>query len=159
MKIYIAGKITGDDAYKEKFSAAAAALEREGHTVLNPAVLPEGMEPADYMRICLAMIDIADEVVFLPDTVKSTGAVLEHQYCSYIGKPISWRNGEFGRNREPLAEQVHSECGLCDTGRRICGICAGRFEPTDSDRSCSCCFGASNYSPVSYCPKCGRKLR
>lgn len=40
--------------------------KNEGHIVLNPAHLPEGMKSADYMRICLAMIDSADLVAFLP---------------------------------------------------------------------------------------------
>ena len=86
MKIYIAGRITGDPAYKDKFNTAQQSIEDDGHIVLNPAVLPEGMTPADYMRICFAMIDCADAVVFLPDWVHSVGARLEHDYCRYTGK-------------------------------------------------------------------------
>ena len=59
MKIYIVGNITGEPNYKEKFDIAATSLEAQGHIVLNPAELPEGMLPADYMRICFAMIDTA----------------------------------------------------------------------------------------------------
>ena len=44
MKIYIAGKITGDREYREKFREAAKALERLGHVVLNPAILPDGLD-------------------------------------------------------------------------------------------------------------------
>ena len=40
MKIYIAGKITGDDGYRAKFQEAAKNLEALGHVVLNPAILP-----------------------------------------------------------------------------------------------------------------------
>lgn len=47
MKIYIAGRITGNPHYKAQFKAMAAMLQEEGHTVLNPAELPEGMKPAD----------------------------------------------------------------------------------------------------------------
>ena len=86
MKIYIAGKITGDPNYKEKFSAEAEKLERAGNIVLNPATLPEGMKPEDYMRICFAMIDSADIVSFLPDAEESEGARLEKEYCKYIKK-------------------------------------------------------------------------
>lgn len=43
MKIYIAGKITGDENYREKFAKAQAELEKDGHIVLNPSVLPEGL--------------------------------------------------------------------------------------------------------------------
>lgn len=86
MKVYIAGKITGDPGYREKFRKAAEALGKWGHTALSPAELPEGMSREDYMRICFAMIDVADAVVFLPDAKESAGAKLEMEYCEYIGK-------------------------------------------------------------------------
>ena len=86
MKVYIAGKITGDPGYRDKFAAEEIQLGGQGHTVLNPAELPEGMATADYMRICFAMIDVADAVVFLQDAKDSAGARLEMAYCEYIGK-------------------------------------------------------------------------
>jgi hypothetical protein len=46
------------------------------------------MSAADYMRICLAMIDVADMVVFLPDWLNSRGASVELDYCNYICKPV-----------------------------------------------------------------------
>ena len=88
MKVYIAGKITGDPGYRDKFAAAEIQLGWQGTTVLNPAELPEGMAPADYMRICFAMIDVADAVVFLPDAAESAGARLEREYCKYVGKEM-----------------------------------------------------------------------
>ena len=90
MKVYIAGKITGDPGYRDKFAAAEIQLGWQGNTVLNPAELPEGMTPADYMRICLAMIDVADSVVFLPNAKDSAGARLERAYCEYIGKEMEF---------------------------------------------------------------------
>lgn len=88
MKIYIAGKITGDPNYKMKFRMAAKHIQElyPLAVILNPAELPEGMTPADYMRICFAMIDVADAVVFLPNAKDSAGARLERAYCEYIGK-------------------------------------------------------------------------
>ena len=86
MKAYIAGKISGDPKYYEKFQTAETALTWEKFIVLNPAELPKGMRPGDYMRVCFAMIDIADVVAFLPDWEDSRGARLEHDYCEYIGK-------------------------------------------------------------------------
>lgn len=86
MKIYIAGKITGDPDYRAKFADAQRQIEAQGHIVLNPATLPDGMEPKDYMRICFAMIDVADRVLFLRDWFLSTGAKIEMSYCDYIGK-------------------------------------------------------------------------
>ena len=58
--------------------------------MLNPAELPEGMAPADYMRICFAVIDVADAVVFLPDAAESAGARLEKAYCEYVGKEMEF---------------------------------------------------------------------
>lgn len=87
MKIYIAGKITGDPKYRDRFRGEAEKLEGMGHIVLNPAELPEGMSKAEYMRICFAMIDCADTVFLLPGWQGSPGAQLELAYCSYIGKP------------------------------------------------------------------------
>lgn len=92
-KIYIAGKITGDPDYKKKFAAMAADLQTEHTAILNPAELPEGMAPEDYMRICFAMIDTADLVVFHPDYGNSRGACIEMLHCQYTGKETRIWNG------------------------------------------------------------------
>lgn len=88
MKIYIAGRITGNPHYKAQFAGTAAILREEGHIVLNPAELPEGMKPADYMRICFAMLDSADVALFQHGWEESKGAKLEYDYARYIGKNI-----------------------------------------------------------------------
>ena len=87
-KLYIAGKITGDPNYKAKFEDAENFYKKEGYTVLNPSWMPQGMQKADYMRICFAMIDTADVVAFLPGYRLSAGAQLELQYCFYIDKDV-----------------------------------------------------------------------
>lgn len=87
MKIYIAGKITGDRNYKDKFRRAEEILEAQGHIVLNPAILPEGMTQDEYMHICIPMLEVADQAVFLPDYFESEGARLEYNWCCYTGKP------------------------------------------------------------------------
>lgn len=88
-KVYLAGKITGDPNYREKFAAAAKKLEeRAGVTVISPAVTPEGLKKADYMRICFAMLESADTAVFLPDWEDSPGAQLEKHWCEYVGKKM-----------------------------------------------------------------------
>lgn len=88
MKIYLAGKISGDPDYKAKFARAAEELEDMGHTVLNPVALPEGMTSQDYMQLCTQMLFAADEAAFLPDWPTSAGAGIEYQICIYIGKPV-----------------------------------------------------------------------
>lgn len=87
MKIYIAGKITGDPYYKAKFARAAADIADAGHTPINPAMQPEGMSNADYMRISFAQLDSADAVAFLPGWEDSKGARIEHLLVEYTGKP------------------------------------------------------------------------
>lgn len=90
MKIYIAGKITGDPGYAAKFARASVALRQRWPeaTFCNPAALPEGMSQTDYMAICLPMLLRCDKVVFLPDWRKSNGAMIERALAAYCGKTI-----------------------------------------------------------------------
>lgn len=85
--VYIAGPIAGVDKYWEAFERADDALQAAGFIGLSPARLPQGMTHEQYMRICFAMIDTADAVLFLPGSYASPGALLEFNYCKYIGKP------------------------------------------------------------------------
>lgn len=82
MKIYIAGKITGLDNYKEIFAEVEAELLAEGHEVMNPAMLPVGFEWEEYMHICLSMIDVCDAVYFITNWEDSKGATDEHFYAA-----------------------------------------------------------------------------
>ena len=81
MKIYLAGKITGEENYKEKFDSRAAAMTELGNSVMNPAILPEGFEQEEYMRICFSMIDACDTVCLFPDWKESKGATREYEYA------------------------------------------------------------------------------
>ncbi|NCB52261.1 MAG: DUF4406 domain-containing protein [Clostridia bacterium] len=96
MKIYIAGKITGDPNYVAKFALEEDILSDQGHIVLNPANMPEGLMPAEYMRMCLAMIDVADVIYFLSDWADSAGARIEQSYAAYIGKKMFFVKEERG---------------------------------------------------------------
>ncbi|HOR12310.1 MAG TPA: DUF4406 domain-containing protein [Anaerolineaceae bacterium] len=76
--IYLAGKITGDPAYKAKFAAAAEKLAEMGYIVVNPALLPSvGFTYDQYMRMSCAMLDECQEICLLPDWVYSPGAIEE----------------------------------------------------------------------------------
>jgi nucleoside 2-deoxyribosyltransferase len=88
MKIYLAGKITGDENYREKFRKQEEQLQGEGHIVLSPARLPEGLKNEEYMRICAAMMSVADCVAFIPNWEESHGAQVEYAWCKYVGKPM-----------------------------------------------------------------------
>lgn len=86
MKVYIAGKITGNENYRAEFAEAEEKLRELGHIPLNPAVLPEGLEKADYMRICLAMLDSADAIALLLSWTRSDGAAIEMSLARYTDK-------------------------------------------------------------------------
>ncbi|NIY47298.1 DUF4406 domain-containing protein [Cedecea colo] len=66
MKIYIAGPMSGlPDFNRAAFNEAAYIKACYGHVVLNPAVLPGGLEQHEYMDICLAMLRCADSIIML----------------------------------------------------------------------------------------------
>jgi nucleoside 2-deoxyribosyltransferase len=85
--IYIAGPITGVANYWEAFEKAEDELTAKGYTVLTPTRFPYDLSNDKAMKICLAMIDQADTVYFLPGWHMSIGANLEMYYCKYTGKP------------------------------------------------------------------------
>ena len=84
MKVYIAGAITNEPQYKEKFYDAVLALKTEGHITLNPSELPSGLTNADYMRICFSMIDVADMVALSLYPELKSDKLIEKQISTYV---------------------------------------------------------------------------
>ena len=115
MKVYIAGKITGNENYREEFAKAQDELEKKGYTVLNPAVLPEGLTKGEYMRICFSMIDTADEVHFLTGWQDSEGAKVEYAYCLYVGKRVI--DADLFRHAKTQTAGQMKDCGRADVSR------------------------------------------
>lgn len=77
-KVYIAGPMTVlPDFNRPAFFAAADELAVNGDTPLNPAVLPDGLSQADYMAICIAMLQRADTILLLKGWSESAGACAE----------------------------------------------------------------------------------
>lgn len=86
--VYISGPITGVRNYWKAFEAAEDELTAIGCVPLSPSRLPGGLTRAQYMQICMAMIDSADAVLALPGWENSLGATIEVRYCQYIDKPV-----------------------------------------------------------------------
>lgn len=87
--IYIAGPMSGiKDFNRLLFNKVAAELTEQGHSVLNPAALPDGLSQGQYMQICLPMVAVADELVMLPGWERSEGAYIEFCLARKSGKTI-----------------------------------------------------------------------
>ncbi len=82
-KIYIAGKITGEDRLEcaAKFMKTQKDLEAQGFEVLNPLEIVGTWEVSweDAMRKCIAALVTADALVLLQDFADSRGARLEQK--------------------------------------------------------------------------------
>lgn len=85
-KIYIAGPMTGYEGFNRKaFSDAEIDLNHRGYIVLNPAMLPDGLEQSEYMDICLAMIRACGSIYLLSGWRESKGAKAEFCYADKLG--------------------------------------------------------------------------
>lgn len=85
-KIYVSGKITGLDNWRQIFEQAEKKLIEQGYFVISPRLIAEEVEIQksnatyqDYMRSDLRMLCICDSVYFLRNWQDSPGARLEHE--------------------------------------------------------------------------------
>lgn len=90
-KIYIAGKITGEDYQKafNKFKATEEMLTGLDFQPINPMmIVPKGTPWQDAMDILKPHLINSDIVLFLPDWKQSEGATQERLWAAYYGKTI-----------------------------------------------------------------------
>lgn len=93
--IYVAGPMSGiKDFNRPLFNMVAAELSDQGHSVLNPAILPDGLSQGQYMQICLPMVAVADELVMLPGWEQSEGAYIEFCLAKKSSKTIRELGGQ-----------------------------------------------------------------
>lgn len=90
MTIYLSGKITGDENWKQKFQAVADELKdkKPDLTILSPLMLDVTLEYEQYMDIDFAFIRSCDVVVLLEDWEDSPGAKREKEYAQALGKMV-----------------------------------------------------------------------
>lgn len=88
-KCYIAGPMTGIPEFnRPAFFKAAEDMAKSGYTVLNPAILPDGLEQHHYMDICLAMVRCCTAIVALHGWEQSDGAKVEVALGRKLGMAI-----------------------------------------------------------------------
>ncbi|CAK7037996.1 MAG: hypothetical protein MORG_01591 [Morganella sp. (in: enterobacteria)] len=86
MKVYIAGPMSGlVNCNRYKFNRMADHLADYGHVALNPAILPDGLSQADYMAICVSMLQRCDAILMLNGWQGSEGAKAEHALAKKLG--------------------------------------------------------------------------
>lgn len=87
LRVYIAGKITGEDPVKcmQKFEAAEAKLRRLGvQTIINPKKLgiPDSWTWKESEEICKKVLrENANAIYLLNDWISSEGAMEEYHYA------------------------------------------------------------------------------
>jgi hypothetical protein len=99
MKIYISGKISGDNNYRKKFLEAENALYDAGHYPLNPAAcVADGTNWTSAMRTALRLMLDSDGVALLRDWKSSHGAKIEVRVAHEVGLPV-----------RPINEWIHGK--------------------------------------------------
>ncbi len=99
MKIYVAGKMRGEEAFNfERFFYWAHVLKQDGHTVINPAQIDvekflKGWQWDDsqYTEVLLEdlrLITTVDAIFLLKGWQDSPGAVAEVTFANALGKKI-----------------------------------------------------------------------
>lgn len=100
MIVYVAGRITGQFDFMKRFRKAERYLKAQGHIVINPARLPQGLK--NYMPACKALIDQSEAVYFLCDWAESEGATEEHVYAVGAGKILIYEQAPLSADTSEL---------------------------------------------------------
>jgi hypothetical protein len=86
IKLYLCGRITGDDNYRAKFLEAENTLYETGFYPVNPAAcVPANTEWNHAMRTAISLMLRCDGVALLPDWKQSKGAKIEARLARDLG--------------------------------------------------------------------------
>ena len=80
-RVYISGAITGTKFYRVRFALAELKLRLMGKEVVNPARicagLPKTCTHAEYMSVCIPLLNTCNAIYMLKKWEKSIGANIE----------------------------------------------------------------------------------
>ncbi len=95
-RIYISGPITNNPDFKMEFTRAEIRLKKHFDSVVNPAnvcfFLPTDLTHEEYMKVCLAMMELCDCVYFLKGWKYSNGARQEMIFAKNRNMDIFYEN-------------------------------------------------------------------
>ena len=87
MRVYIAGKITGNPDYEDQFAEAENKLRAGGYDPINPAANPEQPSWVEYMKQSLKQLLTCDAIALLDGWQQSKGASLEAHVAESLQMP------------------------------------------------------------------------
>ena len=94
MYIYISGRITNNENYKEDFETAVEWLKQNNHYPINPAKLNEmlpNLTYEQYMSIDYKLIELSEAIYMLKGWQNSKGACAELSYAKSLGKKVIYQ--------------------------------------------------------------------
>ena len=94
MKIYIAGKVTGENLGKVfvKFNVTEAILIKRGHEVINPMrITSQRWSWEQCMKACINQLITCNAIYMLKDWNDSRGAKIEHELAKIYGLKIIYQ--------------------------------------------------------------------
>lgn len=98
MKIYIAGKVTGEPIHEVtmKFGNAQKEIEQKGHEAVNPlAVVNDWHKPWDEaMKLCINALLDCDAILLLDDFMLSRGAMIERGLARELEFKVYFRTSD-----------------------------------------------------------------
>ena len=91
-KVYISGKITGNQHYKRDFKKAKKLFPKKDFSILMPTYLDCILDYEDYMKIDFAMISVCDYILVLNNYKDSPGALREIDHAIKNGVRVVFEN-------------------------------------------------------------------
>lgn len=102
-KVYLAGAISTDPNYREKFRKAQEKIEELGFIVLNPTCIRDDLNYDDYFPICYGMLKICNYMVVIDF---SKGVYKEIKFSEEISEN---RNYRWQKNKSLQPDRVFAE--------------------------------------------------